>query len=188
MNVDLKIAAVYDKLEQKINAVTKAAGPKGDKGDQGPQGDSGKQGPKGDKGDKGDKGIDGKTGKDGQDGKDGIGIDSIEEAVDGSIVFNLSDGSQYDVDVSGLMQEATQNIVSSNTVRLHDKTWIDYVNGYTTTPTLLSTIADGDVYEYTYTNTTLYRLVPSGSAIDSFYTTFSGGVLSGLVVEKTIIV
>lgn len=188
MNVDLKIAAVYDKLEQKINAVTKAAGPKGDKGDQGPKGDSGKQGPKGDKGDKGDKGIDGKAGKDGQDGKDGVGIESIEEAVDGSIVFNLSDGSQYDVDVSGLMQEATQNIVSSNTVRLHDKTWIDYVNGYTTTPTLLSTIADGDVYEYTYTNTTLYRLVPSGSAIDSFYTAFSGGVLSGLVVEKTIIV
>lgn len=186
MNVDLKIAAVYDKLEQKINAVTKAAGPKGDKGDRGPQGDSGKQGPKGDKGDKGDKGIDGKTGKDGQDGKDGVGIESIEEAVDGTIVFNLSDGSQYDVDVSGLMQEATQNIVSSNTVRLHDKTWIDYVNGYTTTPTLLSTIADGDVYQYTYSNATLYRLVPSGAAIDSFYRTFSGGVLSGLVVEKTI--
>lgn len=188
MNVDLKIAAVYDKLEQKINAVTKAVGPKGDKGDQGPKGDTGKEGSKGPKGDKGDKGIDGKTGKDGQDGKDGVGIESIEEAVDGSIVFNLTDGSQYDVDVTGLMQEATQNIVSSNTIRLHDKTWIDYVNGYTTTPTLLSTIADGDVYQYTYTNTTLYRLVPSGSAIDSFYTTFSGGVLSGLVVEKTIIV
>lgn len=188
MNVDLKIAAVYDKLEQKINAVTKAVGPKGDKGDQGPKGDTGKEGPKGPKGDKGDKGIDGKTGKDGQDGKDGVGIESIEEAADGSIVFNLTDGSQYDVDVTGLMQEATQNIVSSNTIRLHDKTWIDYVNGYTTTPTLLSTIADGDVYQYTYTNTTLYRLVPSGSAIDSFYTTFSGGVLSGLVVEKTIIV
>jgi hypothetical protein len=188
VNVDLKIAAVYDKLEQKINAVTKAAGPKGDKGDQGPQGDSGTQGPKGPKGDKGDKGLDGKTGKDGQDGKDGVGIESVEEAIDGNIVFNLSDGSQYDIDVTGLMQEATQNIVSSNTVRLHDKTWIDYVNGYTTTPTLLQTIADGDVYEYTYTNTTLYRLVPTGSAIDSFYRTFSGGVLSGLVVEKTIIV
>lgn len=188
MNVDLKIAAVYDKLEQKINAVTKAVGPKGDKGAEGPKGEAGKQGPVGPVGPKGEKGIDGKTGKDGQDGKDGVGIESIEEAVDGNIVFNLSDGSQYDVDVSGLMQEATQNIVSSNTVRLHDKTWIDYVSGYTTTPTLLQTIADGDVYEYTYTNTTLYRLVPSGSAIDSFYTTFSGGVLSGLVVEKTIIV
>jgi hypothetical protein len=188
VNVDLKIAAVYDKLEQKINAVTKAAGPKGDKGNQGPQGDSGIQGPKGPKGDKGDKGLDGKTGKDGQDGKDGVGIESVEEAIDGNIVFNLSDGSQYDIDVTGLMQEATQNIVSSNTVRLHDKTWVDYVSGYTTTPTLLQTIADGDVYEYTYTNTTLYRLVPTGSAIDSFYRTFSGGVLSGLVVEKTIIV
>ena len=41
MNVDLKIAAVYDKLEQKINAVTKAAGPKGDKGDRGEKGDAG---------------------------------------------------------------------------------------------------------------------------------------------------
>ena len=70
---------------------------------------------------------------------------------------------------------------------LYDEpTWIDYATGFSSVPVLLTTIADGDVYEYTYENGTLYRLVPSGSAVDSFYTTFSGGVLSGLVAEKQI--
>jgi len=51
-------------------------------------------------------------------------------------------------------------------------------------PTLTQTIADGDVYTYTYSNGTLYRLVPSGSEQDAFYSSFSGGVLSGLVASK----
>jgi hypothetical protein len=51
---------------------------------------------------------------------------------------------------------------------------------------LLETIADGDVYQYTYTNGTLYRLVPSGAAVDSFYKRFDNSVLSGLVIQKTI--
>lgn len=62
--------------------------------------------------------------------------------------------------------------------------WIDYATGFSATPTLLQTIADGDVYEYTYSNGTLYRLVPSGSEQDAFYSAFSGGVLSGLVASK----
>lgn len=64
--------------------------------------------------------------------------------------------------------------------------WIDYTTGFSATPTLLQTIADGDVYEYTYTNGTLYRLVPSGAEDDAFYSAFSGGVLSGLVASKRI--
>lgn len=66
--------------------------------------------------------------------------------------------------------------------------WITLVTGYKTTPTLLTTIGDGDVYSYTYaTNTidkTYYRLVPSGLLDDAFYTTFSLGVLSGMVAHK----
>ena len=66
--------------------------------------------------------------------------------------------------------------------------WITLVTGYKTIPTLLTTIADGDVYSYTYsTNTidkTYYRLVPSGLLDDAFYTTFSLGVLSGMVAHK----
>ncbi len=63
-------------------------------------------------------------------------------------------------------------------------TWIDYATGFASTPVLLTTIADGDVYEYTYSNGILYRLVPSGSEVDAFYKNFVGGVLSGLVANK----
>ena len=62
--------------------------------------------------------------------------------------------------------------------------WIDYATGFSVIPALTQTIADGDVYEYTYSNGTLYRLVPSGSEQDAFYSAFSGGVLSGLVASK----
>lgn len=63
-------------------------------------------------------------------------------------------------------------------------TWIGLVLGWSAEPTLLQTIAEGEVYEYTYGSDTLYRLVPSGSASDAFYTGFSSGTLSGLVAEK----
>lgn len=70
--------------------------------------------------------------------------------------------------------------------------WISLVTGYSTEPTLNSTIATGDVYNYTFTTgvgtVTYYRLVPSGSADDAFYTTFSGGALSGLISKKPITV
>ena len=66
--------------------------------------------------------------------------------------------------------------------------WIDYVTGYSETPQYTQTIASGDVYTYTYTNGTLYRLVPSSqsSEPDSFYTTFSDGVLSVQISSKEI--
>ena len=65
-------------------------------------------------------------------------------------------------------------------------TWSDYAMGYSSDPVSLGNISDGEVFEYTYTNGTLYRLVPSGSAVDAFYTTYSNGTLSGLVASKTI--
>ena len=64
--------------------------------------------------------------------------------------------------------------------------WIDYATGFGSDPVLTQTIATGDVYTYTYSNGTLYRLVPSGSEQDAFYRVFSGGVLSDLVVTKGI--
>jgi hypothetical protein len=65
-------------------------------------------------------------------------------------------------------------------------TWTDYATGFSEEPVLTATIAEGDVYTYTYQNSTLYRLVPSGLSVDSFYTTFDGTTLSGLVVSKTV--
>ena len=69
-------------------------------------------------------------------------------------------------------------------------TWIGLTTGWNTTPTFNATIATGDVWTYVYNgsggNVTYYRLVPSGSADDAFYTTFTAGVLSGLVATKEI--
>ena len=64
------------------------------------------------------------------------------------------------------------------------KTWTDYATGFSTEPTLIETIADGDVYSYNYDGKTLYRLV--GDPIDAFYTNYSGGSFSGLVAQKQI--
>lgn len=64
-------------------------------------------------------------------------------------------------------------------------TWIDYVSDWCTPPHLLTSISDGDVWQYTYAGGVVrYRLVPSGSVQDSFYTTFTGGVLSGHLVDR----
>ena len=99
INPDLKLAAVYDSLESKINAVTKQIGPKGDTGAQGPQGP---QGPQGIPGKDGVPGKDGKDGKDGTDGKDGeagpegLGISSVELDIDGHLVCTMTDGSTID--------------------------------------------------------------------------------------------
>ena len=99
INPDLKLAAVYDSLESKINAVTKQIGPKGDTGAQGPQGP---QGPQGVPGKDGVPGRDGKDGKDGTDGKDGeagpegLGISSVELDIDGHLVCTMTDGSTID--------------------------------------------------------------------------------------------
>jgi hypothetical protein len=63
--------------------------------------------------------------------------------------------------------------------------WMDLVRGYNSIPLLHATIADGDVYRYTYDGgVTYYRLVPSGAAEDAFYASFSEGNLSGLVAKK----
>lgn len=99
INPDLKLAAIYDSLESKINAVTKQIGPKGDTGAQGLQG---AQGPQGVPGKDGVPGRDGKDGKDGTDGKDGkagpkgLGISSVELDIDGHLVCTMTDGSTID--------------------------------------------------------------------------------------------
>jgi hypothetical protein len=68
--------------------------------------------------------------------------------------------------------------------------WLSLVAGYKTAPTFNSNIADGAVWNYVYSTSgadvTYYRLIPSGALADAFYTTFSVGVLSGLISQKPI--
>lgn len=162
-------------------------GPRGYQGPAGPQGRDGKDGPKGDIGPQGPKGFDGVAGPQGIQGVEGeqgpIGPMPKHKIKDERIAFEIEPG------VWGEWVAFT-NITQYNTGapdnRKQKLNWSDYAIGYSAEPTLLQTIADGDVYEYTYTNGSLYRLVPSGSAIDSFYKRFENGVLTGLVVQKTI--
>ena len=63
--------------------------------------------------------------------------------------------------------------------------WLDYIVGASSS-SLNTTIATGTVVNYVYAGVTYYRLIPSGTAKDAFYSTFSNGILSGLVAQKTI--
>lgn len=66
-------------------------------------------------------------------------------------------------------------------------TWIHLINEWSEEPTLLTTIVEGEVYEYTYDAVTYYRLVPTpyDSAVDAFYSTFTSGVLAGKIVARS---
>lgn len=63
--------------------------------------------------------------------------------------------------------------------------WINYVVGYSVTPTLLETISTGDVYQYGYEDlTTLYRHIATDLSEDAFYSSFDGVTLAGLIATK----
>lgn len=192
MNIDLKLAALYDKLLSEIRAVEQVRGEKGDQGEQGIQGPKGEQGDRGEQGNTGPEGKagrDGVDGKDGQDGDDGVSVVDAEIDVDNHLVLKLSDGSDIDAGSLESLTAVGQQVyasVSAGGITSADQTytWIDYATGYSTEPTLLETIPEGDVYEYTYGTKTLYRLV--GTSEDSFYETFGNPSLSNLVISKGI--
>jgi hypothetical protein len=69
--------------------------------------------------------------------------------------------------------------------------WMTLVRGYKTTPTLLETIAGGEVYSYVYATTgtdkTYYRYIATDGGEDSFYGNFTNPTLSNLIATKAII-
>lgn len=110
------------------------------------------------------------------------------ETIDGDSSYSLTQENQV---VSFTSDNSNIVILSEKQGTLDFKTWIDYVAGFKIEPTLNTTIASGDVYNYVYESSpsdiTYYRLVPNSSADpDAFYTTFSGGILSGEIVRKGI--
>jgi hypothetical protein len=64
-----------------------------------------------------------------------------------------------------------------------DNTWTYLVAQWDNPPSLVATIAAGQVYLYTLNSTPRYRLVPApyDAGSDAFYSGFSSGVLSGLI-------
>ena len=81
--------------------------------------------------------------------------------------------------VNGLVSELT----NSDSLPL---TWAMLTTTWDSPPTKVGTVASGDVYSYVHKGATYYRLVPYtyAAASDAFYSTFSGGVLSDLVVSR----
>lgn len=158
-------------------------GPKGDtgaqgsqglqgvQGDQGPKGERGEKGQKGDKGDRGERGPEGKKGQDGKPGR--IPRHKIQN---GAIAFEQRPNEYGE----WIRFTQTNQYISGG----GGKTWIDYATGFTTDPVLLETIAEGDVYSYTYGSSTLYRII--GVSSDNFYQNYSSGSFSGLVAQKQI--
>lgn len=188
MKTDLKLIALHDKLKRDIEQVEKQSGPKGDKGEkgaQGPKGDIGKPGPKGEKGEKGREGKQGKEGKQGEKGKEGVGVVDANIAADGHLVLTLSNEDEVDAgDLTGLGGSGggLQVALGQKLNPVKTYTWIDYAAGFSAVPTFVESITGGDVYQYTYGSTTLYRFV--GTTEDSFYRNFSSPTLSDLVVSR----
>jgi hypothetical protein len=67
-----------------------------------------------------------------------------------------------------------------------ERTWSYYATTWSVEPTLNSPITGGDVYNYTLDDTTRYRFVPTtyDPTQDAFYSTFSAGVLSDIIVTR----
>jgi hypothetical protein len=156
-------------------------GPKGDKGDvgaPGPQGVPGPTGPMGPKGPKGDKGPKGEVGSQGKKGDAGRpGRMPRHKIRDGMVAFEQRPGEYGD----WIRFQMTNQYYGGG----RGLTWIDYATGFSVIPTLVETIAEGDVYQYTYDGgRSAFRLV--GSAIDAFYSSYDAATdtLSGLIVTK----
>jgi hypothetical protein len=64
--------------------------------------------------------------------------------------------------------------------------WGFYSTHWDTEPQFVANITNGAVYSYTYNSVTRYRFVPTtyDSTLDSFYSTFDGTTLSGLIVSR----
>ena len=155
MASDLALLALLNKLKQEVDDVKKLEGPRGVQGAAGPAGPQGKQGPtgpqglQGPEGPQGPQGLEGPAGEAGATGEDGVGVETAYIAADGSLVFTLTDGSEVDVGpLTGLpaASEGNTYVVGQGSGAVQLK-WLDYATGFSATPTLLQTIADGEVYE-----------------------------------------
>lgn len=119
--MDAKLIAVFDALDSKIKAVTKAVGPAGRDGADGKDGKDGKDGINGVDGADGAPGPAGANGTDGSDGADGVSIVSVMIDFDKHLVVTLSNGDTIDAgsieDLAGNLSP-TYNVSVRNTTEL----------------------------------------------------------------------
>tara|TARA_R110000772_G_scaffold188732_1_gene299796 strand:+ start:4923 stop:5786 length:864 start_codon:yes stop_codon:yes gene_type:complete len=99
---DLTTLSLLKQLQDQVGQVQKLKGPRGLQGDKGNTGSQGAVGPAGSRGLPGADGPVGPQGADGAngiDGTNGVGVESVYMAADGEVVFTLTDGSEYSVEL-----------------------------------------------------------------------------------------
>lgn len=80
--------------------------------------------------------------------------------------------------------------ILANRGDINNRSWIYYASQWDVPPVVIGTATSpvpGKVREYTLDTTVRYRLTPTtySSAQDAFYTTFSDGICSGLIISRT---
>jgi hypothetical protein len=97
-----------------------------------------------------------------------------------------------DFDASGLtagsilVYDGTK-FTTNNTLQDVTQTWEHLISAWSYEPTFNSYLSSGDVYEYVYSDKTMYRFVPAPYTTDqdAFYLNFDGAILSGFVVSRS---
>jgi hypothetical protein len=103
-------------------------------------------------------------------------VASLPDPLDADTVYLVRVGEGFDLyatDSTGLIAHRLNPALS----------WMDYA-GWPSVEA--GTVAAGAVRSHTRQGVTVYRLIPEpyDDAQDAFYNTFSGGVLSGLIVTR----
>ncbi len=128
----------------------------------GPPGPVGPQGPQGDTGATGAQGLKGDTGATGPAG---------------------ATGATGAVGPQGIQGDPGPQGPQGDPAPL---SWEYFAANWSVSPSQVGTPPAGVVYSYTLSGVTRYRLVPTvyDPTQDAFYSTFTGGVLSGLIVSR----
>jgi hypothetical protein len=116
-----------------------------------------------------------------------------EISANNTIWDSIGNSNQWNNVYSNVLANSSTYVTLTATQTIKNKTvidWMTLVRGYNTTPTLLATTGSGTVYTYIYnsspSNITYYRYIATDGSIDSFYTSWNGNNVSGLIASKSI--
>jgi hypothetical protein len=76
--------------------------------------------------------------------------------------------------------------VRENSVQALGLSWIDYIAGWASEPTFIENNGSGDVWEYTYADTTLYRYIANDGSEDALYSSYTAPNLLDLVIKRIV--
>jgi hypothetical protein len=110
-----------------------------------------------------------------------IFITAMEEGVQTSVILETI------TTVEAVEQRVSVNMAGVATVLMSQGLrWIDMVMRYVSTPASIYEGVGFSVYEYEHSDTTRYRRIPDpyDASQDSFFATFSGNTLSGLICSR----